>query len=99
TEETESSETNVTAIKNTEANNSKHFSFYPNPVSQYLNIQLDSAQPGDFYTIYNINGEKVVSNQIGSLLTTVNFGSYSPGIYLLRVVSGDSVFNERIIKK
>jgi PKD repeat protein len=75
------------------------FHVYPNPVNHLLNVQLDSAQPGDFYTIYNINGEKINSKIILSSLSTVDFGNYSPGIYLLRVINGNRVFNERIIKK
>jgi hypothetical protein len=75
------------------------FKCYPNPVYQLLNVQLDAVQPGDFYTIYNINGGKVVSEHIISSLTTVDFGNYSPGVYLLRIVNGERVYNERIIKK
>jgi PKD repeat protein len=89
----------ATAVENVAFGISGGIKCYPNPVNQLLNVQLDMAKPGDFYTIYNINGRKIVSNQIISTLTTIDFGGYSPGIYLLRVVNGENVFNERIIRK
>jgi PKD repeat protein len=95
----ESAEIIATAVENVAFGISNSFKCYPNPVNQLLNVQLDMAKPGDFYTIYNINGGKVVSNQIISTLTTIDFGGYSPGIYLLKVVNGENVFNERIIRK
>jgi PKD repeat protein len=95
----ESSDIIATAVENVALEISESFKCYPNPVNQLLNVQLYSAQQGDFYTVYNINGGKVVSGQIISTLTTVNFENYSPGIYLLRIVNGERVFNERIIKK
>jgi PKD repeat protein len=95
----ELSEIIATAVENVAFEISDSFKCYPNPVNHLLNVQLYSAQQGDFYTVYNINGGKVVSGQIISTLTTVNFENYSPGIYLLRIVNGERVFNERIIKK
>jgi PKD repeat protein len=95
----ESAEIIATAVKNVAFGISDIFKCYPNPVNQLLNVQLDAVQPGDFYTIYNINGGKVVSEHIISTLTTVDFGNYSPGVYLLRILNGERVYNERIIKK
>lgn len=78
---------------------SQGFKIYPNPVNQILNIQLNSTEPGDFYAIYNLNGEKLVSNQITSTLTTVELTNYSPGIYFIVAVNKGEVFNEKFVKK
>ena len=95
----ESEEMVATAVETVAFGISDGFKCYPNPVSQLLNVQLDMVKPGDFYAIFNINGGKVVSGQIISTLTTIDFRGYSPGIYLLKVVNGENVFNERIIRK
>jgi hypothetical protein len=87
------------AITDLQSEVSTKLHIYPNPVNQILYIQLDSAQPGDFYTIYNINGEKVASNHISTKLTTVDFSRYSPGIYFMKVVNGDKIYNEKVIRK
>jgi len=96
---TQSAEIIATAVENVAFEISDSFKCYPNPVKQLLNVKLGPTQPDDFYTIYNINGGKIVSGQIISTLTTVNFENYSPGVYLLRIVNGERVYNERIIKK
>ena len=95
----ESVEMVATAVENVAFGISDGFKCYPNPVNQLLNVKLDKAKPGDFYTIFNINGGKVFTGKIESSITTIDFGRYVPGIYLLKVVNGENVFNERIIRK
>jgi hypothetical protein len=46
-----------------------------------------------------MNGEKVISNKITSSITAVDFTGFSPGIYIVKVVNGDKIINDKVIKK
>ncbi len=75
------------------------FKVYPNPVNNTLNILIESVNQGDFYSIYNVNGAKVTSGTITNSMTQVGFINFSPGVYLLVIVNGEQVFNEKVIKR
>ena len=86
-----------TDARNFDINN--EFKIYPNPVSDKLNINLNSIELDDFYTIYNLNGGKISTNIITSTLTTIDITNYSNGMYLIVVVSKGEYYNQKFIKR
>lgn len=81
------------------------YNIYPNPVLDILNIEyvLDLEVPVNII-MATIDG-KVVKNiyrnrqTIGKQFEQVDCSNLMVGVYLLKVVAGDLVINERIIKK
>ncbi len=75
------------------------FRLYPNPVNGALYIYFTSAGPNDSYSVYSVNGKRMVEGPITSTTTAVDFTGYPPGVYILKVLKGENLFNEKIIKK
>jgi hypothetical protein len=46
-----------------------------------------------------MNGEQMISRSISNSFTKVDLENYATGIYVLVVVNGDKVYNEKVIKK
>ncbi len=71
---------------------------FPNPVTDKLTIQLDSPQPGDFYNIYSMTGEKLQSDRILTKSTIIDFSKNAPGIYFIVAENNNRIFRKKIIK-
>lgn len=84
---------------NSEMEVSPGYKIFPNPANHYINIALESVMPGDFYTLYNMNGEQMISRSVSNSFTKVDLENYATGIYVLVLVNGDKVYNEKVIKK
>ncbi len=69
-----------------------YFSISPNPVQNELSIQCDEANPA--YTIYNLNGQVLLQNQLG-LNHTIRLDQLQNGMYLLQL----QVDNRKTIQK
>lgn len=72
---------------------------YPNPVLKEVTIRLNAVFSGDNYSVYNINGKKLMSDQILSETTNVDLSGNAPGIYLMLIQNNGQVFSRKVIKK
>ena len=76
---------------------------YPDPVASRLSIRMlmDSNQEVT-YTIYDFSGRLVMSRNIGiaalNSIEQVDVSGLISGLYLLRLSSGENVFNKKFIK-
>ncbi len=57
---------------------------YPNPVSNYITIDKEFANPPT-YEIYSTTGKLILSGQIDSANQTIDLSTISSGIYLLKI--------------
>ncbi len=69
-------------------------SVYPNPVNEVIRFK-DFVSEFD-YKIYNTNGQLITQGIINNAEQTLNFSSYSNGLYFLTTSQGDSI---KFIKK
>lgn len=77
-------------------------SMYPNPTSQYLNLDINK----DYFTeengelqVFDALGKLILSKKvIGSGIETIDMGRMSNGVYHVVLTQGDQVFKEKIIK-
>jgi len=74
--------------------NSFNFNVLPNPFSE--NIRIDCTSPIESIQIYNVLGKIVFCQNNPS--PELNLSSITSGIYLLRLISGNQVFQQKIIK-
>ncbi|WP_246223037.1 PKD domain-containing protein [Draconibacterium halophilum] len=72
---------------------------YPNPTTDWLNLQLSEFSEQAFYAIYNTVGKKVMEQPINAPLTTIDMSDKAPGIYLVVVKTDAQIFNEKVIKR
>ena len=84
---------NVSNSTSIEVNIEEIVSFYPNPVSDILNIKCDQNFK---VSIYSLLGEKLieVSNQ-----NQINFTTYKQGIYLIKIEVKGVILNGKLLKR
>lgn len=81
----------------TDDNTITGFSFYPNPLQETLTLSATNTL--DQVIIYTVLGHQVINQQIGTASTEINVSNLTPGIYLMKVVSGGQTATHRLIKK
>lgn len=69
---------------------------YPNPAVDYTWIPVSKEAQGGLLEIYNLNGNRVLSQPLGSeILYRIDLSRLSAGIYTYRVVKGDKLSDAR----
>lgn len=86
-----------TGITTDEENDSDEITIYPNPVSNFLNIKLNSNNTTSTYKIINIVGKVIQSGELNT--TQLNITNLNSGLYILEVMNGMKVFKQKFIKK
>lgn len=79
---------------------SKGFRVYPNPASEFINIDTDSNVPAQSYQLVSITGQVIESKSIYSNVP-ISVGHIPAGIYILRVnlANGQALTSKVIIKR
>jgi hypothetical protein len=76
---------------------SDHFSIYPNPANDRLIIE--TQQTGEItLSIFNINGQELIKQQVRDNKTIVDISHLSRGVYFVKLVN-DDVIIRKIIKE
>lgn len=73
------------------------FVYYPNPAGEEIN--LSAHNPIEKVALYNMAGQKIMENQIGSSKVRLDIGHLATGVYLLEVSSNKQTGIYRILKK
>ncbi len=71
-----------------------YFSIYPNPVSQFMRIAMDSKNltSGCHISVCDLMGKHISSLSLNNSTETVfNVETLAPGVYLLRLINANSV--------
>ncbi|MEN8157688.1 MAG: S8 family peptidase [Bacteroidota bacterium] len=72
--------------------------FYPNPAQSNIQIRIPVAEAGVFkLTIYDMSGREAGVQQVTLPGEVILPGGLHPGIYIMEVVSGSTVFRNQII--
>lgn len=88
---------NQTIIQNLKPIND--FRIYPNPVSNFINIDYPPAFWGAEYEILNLNGQKVAEGVLKEKTISLNNNNMSAGEYILRIRKDGKVKTLSFIKK
>ena len=71
-------------------------SVYPNPTNNSVNIELPSNNPV-IVEVYNLQGEKMIkTTEYNKTLININLSDLANGMYILKVISSQGVYNQRI---
>ena len=77
-------------------------SVYPNPTNGELFVTFSDAIEVSRVDVLDMNG-KVVSEQrvvaVGSNTVTLDLGTASNGVYLVKISTGDYILHKRIVKQ
>mgnify|MGYP000716493626 CR=1 FL=1 len=73
------------------SNLQNQFTIYPNPSSGMITIDLENIEAEASIIIYNNLGAIVFQNSIENSTTTCDFSEFSNGVYLIHVISNNTV--------
>ncbi|MFC2110853.1 S8 family serine peptidase [Bacteroidota bacterium] len=88
---------------NVEEKTKTKISVYPNPTSKNVNMEFNQTQAETSYVeLYNMAGERLMQikiNNTNQQLNKISFdvSHYSAGIYMIKLVSGEEVFTQKVI--
>jgi hypothetical protein len=69
----------------TEIESASHFSFYPNPATNKLHLEIPNLTHPQQAEIYDASGKLVLSQEISSKITRIDIRMLSPGNYILKI--------------
>jgi len=72
---------------------------YPNPATDYLQIQLPDENETSFVKILNLQGQTVLVQSLQSQTTRLNISDLAPGTYMVRLYYGHQIENVRVEKQ
>ncbi len=89
----------ISAALNVEENTGGDFDFkiYPNPAKQFLNIQINSFEPGSKLTITDVSGKMIFTTIIGNKLTIIDTRTFAKGVYFLTLQNKIKSLSKKII--
>ncbi len=70
---------------------------YPNPTKSVLNLSTLEDLDNAIYTVFDINGRRLLNAKLNS--KTIDVSNLSSGQYILRIMSGSKVKNQKFIKQ
>jgi len=83
------SQVNLTAIAEPENSKAR---IYPQPATDWVTFGWDGNQPAPELEIYNLNGKKVLIQQLDNQ-GSVNIGHLKPGLYFYRLLGNNQAVN------
>lgn len=87
-------EANETELKS--GTNSFTYKFYPNPMSNVLNVEMSNVSKLD-YRILNVQGNLVQKGVINSSQTQLQVGGFVPGNYLFTFINPETKKTEKVV--
>lgn len=87
---------NLSAILGNSDTQLQGFSYYPNPVSNELNLQAQNNI--EEVSLYSITGNRIFFDKPGNPRLVMNLSSLSAGIYVMQVTSEGKTASYKIIK-
>ena len=73
------------------------FSFYPNPATETLTVEIPLNENIELLEITNELGQVVYSNQITSNKEIVNLSQFASGIYFINLRNSDAILTRKLI--
>ena len=90
----------ISAYDSSLGNNSfdaANFSYYPNPIKNTLNLSYNKEISS--VEVFNILGQKIISNSIKSNNAQIDMSNLTKGAYMVKVISNDQVKTIKVIKE
>lgn len=96
---TNTTQTEFVATLSSEEFENNSLSFYPNPVKDKLNLNLKDSSGIKSFTVSDITGKQILTQNTSSANIEIDFSRFSKGIYFVKVSSEKSQKTIKIIKE
>jgi hypothetical protein len=71
---------------------------WPNPVNDFLFCVVPDIHSEGLIRITDLNGEQILDKEVDNSIFSVDVGNYPPGLYLLKLISGERQHTTLFIK-
>ncbi len=88
---------NLSGILGTEENSLQAFTYYPNPVTNELNLSAKNTI--DQVSIFNIMGQKIYAEKINNTNSIINLSFLQQGMYVMTVTSEGTSATYKVVKQ
>jgi hypothetical protein len=75
------------------------FTIFPNPGLTQITIETSAINHQSQLSIFNMNGQKILTCRITKQQMPVDISGLSQGVYFVKVISDDSVMVEKFVKQ
>jgi hypothetical protein len=91
----------VSFINGVIENDNKQIALYPNPATNYIHINLKQQTnlQNTTVSIYNIQGQQLLQQNIRQSQTEIDIQNLSKGIYIIKVINGNEVMQVKFAKE
>ncbi|MEI6683011.1 MAG: T9SS type A sorting domain-containing protein [Bacteroidota bacterium] len=72
---------------------------YPNPVKNTLTVETSKTSGSSTLSVFNINGQEVLTQPVLSTKTQLDMSGYAKGVYTIRLLNNDKVEVRKIVKE
>ncbi len=71
--------------------------FYPNPVSDFLTIEMEDAETLDV-VVYSVHGQTMYSQKLTVVKTKIDMQRWASGMYFIHLTNSEKTIVQRIVK-
>jgi hypothetical protein len=86
----------VTGVGIDEISTGSNFEILPNPATDQCSIIINEKMKQSLLSIYDVAGKPVWESEINQEKTTINTNEFSPGIYLVQLLTGNIIETKRL---
>ena len=85
---------------NTSFNKDLQIEIYPNPSSNFLNVEFAQLMPEMIVNMYGLNGEKIYSLSYNNIYNlTIDVSAISNGVYFIEFITNENTIVKKFIKE
>ncbi len=77
--------------------NTEDLRVYPNPASEFIVVKSTHSELNMVCELFDLNGQLLKSSVLKGNYSVVDVRNFSSGVYLLKVSSGKSILNKKIV--
>ena len=82
-----------------ESNSTGRFKYYPNPVTDMLNVTVVQSIANTVLRLYNVNGELLSEQKVTNNTTQIDVSKLEAGLYIIKLQSNEGVEIGKLIKQ
>lgn len=101
TDKKTSNPANLSIVLSNDSFEANQFSIFPNPTKNNFALHINEHNLTEDlkYSIYDLNGRKLIENKIHSLETIISFEKYQSGIYFIEIITSSGKSIKKLIKQ
>ena len=76
----------------------KEILIYPNPTPETLFIKYDQSTGNEKVILFDITGRPLCEHTLSGIISNINISQFSPGVYLIKVITQEKIIVHKLIK-